>query len=127
MIIQINREMIIRFGGTYLGTDNLHNGESLDWVLEAIQYPIFDNDQYPTIPMKAAILSWIINEGHVFHDGNKRTSIMCAMLFLETNGYKLLASQKELSDISLLIADNKNNGFSFKDYVAWVEAHCQEL
>jgi len=121
LIIQINYDMIKFYGGSFWGKNNLNNPGSLDWVLEAIQYPIFGNDQYPSFVEKAAILSWIINEGHVFYDGNKRTSQMCLLLFVKANGYKLIASNDELLNISLLIATNKTNKFFYKDYVQWLK------
>lgn len=113
--------MINLYGGSFWGTTNLNNPYSLDWVLDAIQFPIFGNDQYPSFHEKAAILSWIINEGHVFNDGNKRTSNMCLLLFLRVNGFQLGASNDELVNTSILIATSKTSNYSYKDYVQWLK------
>jgi death-on-curing protein len=113
--------MISRYGGAYFGTDNLVNSSSINWVLDAIRYPIFGNDQYPSFHEKGAILSWIINEGHVFNDGNKRTSNMCLLLFLRVNGFQLIASNDELVNVSILIATSKISNYSYKDYVQWLK------
>lgn len=123
LIIQINHEMISKYGGLFLGENNLKNPGSLDWVLEAIQYPIFGIDQYPTIISKAAQLGWIINEGHVFHDGNKRTSSMSVLLFLVANDVLLKASTSEFLDISERIATCQTCGFTIEDYVKWIREH----
>lgn len=120
-ILQLNRELISRYGGKFSEPDNLCNSGSLDWVLEAIQYPVFDVDNYPTIAHKAAILNWIINEGHVFVDGNKRTSNMATILFLTINGYKLNATNDELILVSEKIATCKTCNYSFEEYLRWVE------
>ena len=119
--------MISRYGGSFFGNDNLNNPGSLDWVLEAIQYPIFGADQYPVLAQKTAILSWIINEGHVFYDGNKRTSTMSAMLFLIANGHALEATPRELIEIAESIAMCKTSGFTFKEYVAWIKERLREI
>ena len=39
-----------------------------------------------------------INGGHIFTDGNKRTALESALLFLKLNGYKL---KEQLSKIEL--------------------------
>lgn len=123
LIIQINREMISKYGGLFLGDDNLNNPGSLDWVLEAIQYPIFGIDQYPTLINKAAQLGWIINGGHVFHDGNKRTSNMSVLLFLVGNGFVIKTSIKDFIDVSEKIATCQTCGFTIENYTKWLEEH----
>lgn len=120
-IIQVNFELITRYGGFFMGKDNLRCPGSLDWVLVAIQYPIFNVDQYPSIAQKGAILSWIINEGHVFNDGNKRTSTFAFLLFLRLNHYSVNATQEELLEISERIAKNKTCSYSYDDYASWVK------
>jgi death on curing protein len=122
-IIEINQEMISRYGGLYLGEDNLKFFGSLDWVLDAIQYPIFGKEIYPTIIEKAAIIGWIICEGHVFHDGNKRTGTMAVLLFLKSNGVILHASKQELLQIAEKLATSKKENFTFEDYISWLENH----
>jgi len=126
-IIELNYTMISKYGGSYFGENNLNNSGSLDWVLEAIQYPIFGNDLYPTLVQKASILSWIINEGHIFYDGNKRTSNIVLLIFLFFNGYTLQASKDELIQISKLIATCKTSNYSLEEYISWIEDRLIEL
>jgi len=124
-IVDLNQELINRYGGFHNGLDNLRNRGSLEWVLEAIQYPLFENQIYPSIIEKAAILSWTINEGHVFHDGNKRTSVFIMLQFLRINGYQYISSTAELRDISKIIATSKQNKFTYQDYIEWVKNRVQ--
>lgn len=119
--------MIHRFGGIFEGFDNLKNPGSLDWVLDAIQYPIFDIDRFPTIFQKAAQLGWIINEGHVFHDGNKRTSTMAVMIFMNVNNYAIEATENEFIEISERVATCKISGFTFDGYVSWIEERSRQV
>jgi death-on-curing protein len=45
-----------------------------------------DHEEYPTFPMKAAILLQRIARNHALPDGNKRTALLCAILFSNLNG-----------------------------------------
>ena len=121
-IVKLNRDHIKRTGGMHNGGDNLRNPGSLEWVLDAIEYPLFGVDQYPTIAEKAAKLSWIISAGHIFHDGNKRTGTSARMIFLKTNGYRLNASHEEIIDIIVQIASPDKEKRPYEDYVEWVRS-----
>ncbi len=125
-IIDLNRELINLYGGFHNRLDNLKNPGSLKWVLDAIQYPLFDIQLYPIFVDKAAILSWTINEGHVFHDGNKRTSIFILLHFIRINNFVINSSNTELYEISKIIASCKQNNFTFKNYVEWLEKRVQQ-
>lgn len=119
-IIEFNHNLIAEYGGVFWGDDNLKNPGSLEWVLDAIQYPLFGTEQYSTITQKAAMLGWVINEGHVFHDGNKRTSTFSVLVFLGINGYSLNATFDELIEISELIANCKISSYSIEQYISWI-------
>jgi death-on-curing protein len=119
-IISLNLYHIKKSGGLLSGTDNLKNLDSLEWVLEAIRYPLFGIQQFPTVVEKVAILTWVIIEGHVFNDGNKRTGISTLKIFLKVNNYDLNASSDELIDIALKIADSTNKKYTFEEFVLWI-------
>lgn len=121
-IVALNRSHIEAFGGFYAKPDNLKNRNSLEWVLEAIQYPLFEQDRYPSIEQKAAMLGWVIIAEHVFYDGNKRTGISAIKIFLRTNGYSVKASHDEWIDIALKIALPEENRMSASDLVNWIRA-----
>lgn len=120
-IIEFNHDLITEFGGIFWGDDNLKNPGSLEWVLDRIQYPLFGIDTYPSIAQKAALLGWFINEGHVFHDGNKRTSTFAVLVFLAINFYSLNATFDELIEISERIANCKISFYSLEEYISWIE------
>ncbi len=46
-------------------------------------------------------------KNHPFLDGNKRTGILVALLFLAYNDIDLTASQEELYDLTMQIAESK--------------------
>jgi death-on-curing protein len=120
-IIRLNRRHSQRAGTLYVEPDNLRNPDSLEWVLEAIQYPLFGVNNYPTLAEKAALLAWIIIDSHVFHDGNKRTGMSALDIFVRQNGYQLNASDEEIVEIALRIAGrNSQTDYTFGEFVQWV-------
>lgn len=54
--------------------------------------------KYPTIQMAAAALLHALVHDHPFYNGNKRTAIVSLLVFLDSNGYILTATQDELYD-----------------------------
>ena len=119
-IIKVNRYHISKTKGLYIGANNLHASGSLEWVVDAIRYPLFGVDRYPTIEEKAAQLAWVIIDGHVFHDGNKRTGMSVMIAFLKANGYVLRASSDELVEIALKIANRNQSKYDVNSLVAWL-------
>ncbi len=47
-----------------------------------------DHEEYPGFAMKTAVLLQALASNHPLPDGNKRTSLLCAMLFAALNGYQ---------------------------------------
>lgn len=120
-IIRLNKRHIENAQDFYVEPDNLRNPNSLEWVLEAIQYPLFGVDNYPTLADKAAILAWIVIDGHVFHDGNKRTGMSALDIFIRQNGCQLNASDEEIIEIALKIAGkNPDQNYSLEEFIQWV-------
>lgn len=116
-IVEINRQMISRFGGAYFGSNrNLVNPGSLEHVLEEIQGSFFGQEPYPTIIEKAAVLGWRIIARHVFYDGNKRTGMEACRLLLDINGWGM-AIDHETVDIALQIAQGQ---CSESDFAQWL-------
>ena len=127
-IIQANRVLIsISETDVFFEPDNLLFPEKLDWVLCAIQNPIFGINMYPTIIDKAAILSWTINNGHVFYNANKRTSTFILIQYLHANGYELIADNQELIDVAIKISDPTNYSYTLNDYKDFLFEHIQPI
>lgn len=102
-VFLIHEYQIQEFGGA----DGLLN---LPLLESAIYRPrtIFGNEEkYKTIFEKVAILAYSIMKNHPFVDGNKRTSMVAAIIFLELNGYKISCTQEELVKLAVDIASDK--------------------
>jgi len=92
-ICEINKRMIDEYDGLFVGADNIHADGSLEYVLDAIELPMYGQDRYPTLTEKAAALAYHIITRHVFHDGNKRTAGHAMLMFLRANGVELKLDQ----------------------------------
>jgi len=108
-IVRINREQVLRFGGFYSPhNDNIANESSLEYVVQVVQGELFGVDLFPTLYDKAAAYCYHIIQDHIFHDGNKRTGMMCAFLFLQINNIPGFAypavSEYEIVKLALKVA-----------------------
>lgn len=79
---------------------------------------VFDGkDLYPDLFTKTAALSESLINNHPFLDGNKRTGIASAGLFLRINGVDLTASNKLLLQFTLNIAKSLHNVDSITEWL----------
>jgi death on curing protein len=102
-VIEIHRDQIQRYGG--------HTGiRDLELLKSSISIPAagfggeyLHNDVYE---MAAAYLFHIIRN-HPFVDGNKRTGMVSALVFLILNGIELFADENSLESLVISIAEGK--------------------
>lgn len=90
-VIAINEEMVAQFGGLH-GVKDLH---MLSLAVGRPQMSVGFQDAYKTIFDKAAAMFHSIINNHPFLDGNKRTSLFSAILFLDRNGWNVEFKRKE--------------------------------
>lgn len=121
-IITINRRMLEMFGG--LNPPALLNRGSLEHILEAIIFPVFGQQLYPSIYDKAAALCHTLARGHVFQDGNKRTALEASRQFLELNGLKLNMEPAAVIKLIVSVAEGKTK---FEDLVEWLRYNTTRL
>lgn len=103
------------------GSHGLRDAGLLDAAVHRPQATFAGEDLYPTLFDKAGALCHSLIKNHAFVDGNKRTSLLSAMTFLELNGYVFTCGQEELVAFGLKI-DNEN--VSPDGIASWLKAHC---
>lgn len=106
-------------------TGGSHGMRDLDSLLSAAGRPqasFDDQDLYPDLFTKAAALMDSLIRNHPFVDGNKRTGIAAAALFLRINGYWLSATNAELVKFTLGAAQSQH---TLDEIAAWLQAHAQ--
>ncbi len=84
-IVLINKKTVERHGGNFVPPFNFLNESPLDYLLEAVQAEMYDTPLYPELSDKAGLYMFNIISNHVFQDGNKRTGLAAALVFLELN------------------------------------------
>lgn len=93
-------------------TGGSHGVRDYDAILSLESLPrqsVFGKELYPTLFAKAAVYARNIISGHPFVDGNKRTAMTAASVFLEDNGYKLAAEKGTVEKFALRLIKEKLN------------------
>lgn len=75
------------------------------------------------VEIAAAIFYYII-KSHAFFDGNKRTAVICAISFLESNGWSLkYPISKERNDLAQIADDCAANIVNLDELKIWFQTH----
>jgi death-on-curing protein len=81
-------------------------------------------DTYRTIPEKAAALLESLVLYHPFVDGNKRSALVAAGIFLERNGWRL---DLQPADTHRFVTRLAAGATRFQDVVRWVERRSRRV
>lgn len=102
-ILQIHSAILDETGGMH-GLRDRHAILSLE---NAPKQKVFGKELYPTVFLKAALYARDIVMNHPFLDGNKRTGMSCAIVFLEDNGYVFTIREGGVEKFALEIVKEK--------------------
>lgn len=80
-------------------------------------------EAFPTIYAKASAICESIIRRHPFADGNKRTAVSAAAYLLERHGIWLTATQKELEDFAVEVAESHTTS---PEMERWFEEHTEK-
>lgn len=108
-------------------TGGRHGIRDVGLLQSAVARPAttFDkNDLYPEVFSKAASLLHSIIKNHPFVDGNKRTAITAASIFLIRNGCAVTASNKELERFTIKVA---SNNVQLQEIAKWFKKHSKKV
>lgn len=112
--------MVKRFGGS-------HGIRDIGLIKSAVARPqaTFGGKYlYSSIFDKAAALLQSLLKNHSFIDGNKRTALTSAGLFLWKNGYRLVNSHKEEVEFAIKV-DNGN--LTIKQISRWLKIYSVKI
>jgi death on curing protein len=125
-IIVINHNQVRLFGGNFVPPNNFLHEENLDYLIEAVQAEMFGAPLYPDIHQKAGVYLFNIISNHIFQDGNKRTGLQAAIIFLLLNRYTFTPTVDDtlLTDFTLGVA---SADYSLEQVQDWLRAHIQPL
>ncbi len=92
----INRMTIEAHGGNFVPPSNFLHEDALDYLVDAVKAEMFGEPLYPKLHQKVGLYMFNIITSHVFQDGNKRTGLEAALLFLRLNNYQLISQLKKV-------------------------------
>ena len=116
VILAVHDEQLAEHGGAH----GLRDGGLLDSALARPQHLLSYGD--PDVSELAAAYGWGIARNHPFIDGNKRTALVAAELFLVLNGYELQADDADCVVTMLKVAARE---MAEDDFAAWIPGHIQ--
>lgn len=102
-VLGLHEDLVGEFGGIVGGRDR----GSLESAVARPAMTFAGDDLYPDVAAKAAALMHSLVLSHPFVDGNKRIGVASAEFFLERNGLTLIASDEELQEVTLAVAEGK--------------------
>jgi death-on-curing protein len=107
-------------------TGGAHGVRDLGMLLSALGRPqvtFEDSELYPDLFTKTAALMDSLVRNHPFVDGNKRTAITAAGIFLRINGYELIVENSEMIRFTLACAQSQ---LSVETITEWFKQHSYE-
>lgn len=104
-VILINKSQIQLFGGLH----GIRDKGLLESAVYDVQASFGGQYLYKDIYHMAAGYAYGIIKNHPFLDGNKRTGIVCSLLFLGCNEIGLTFEQDELYKLGIAIATSKSS------------------
>jgi len=102
-VLEIHADQIQRYGGE----PGLRDMGLLESALSQPEASFGGEWLHNGLYEMAAAYAYHICQNHCFLDGNKRTALACALVFLEMNGAHLLDPDGDLKEAMLRIATGK--------------------
>ncbi|GAA6116717.1 type II toxin-antitoxin system death-on-curing family toxin [Apilactobacillus kunkeei] len=124
-LIKLNKDAE-RFMFSESYNNGLKDSDGLDAIVVGVDNSFYEMDVCPTVIDKAVYFWYKIAQKQLFHNGNKRTALLSALILLNVNGYNFKGYNyqnldddgvKELYNISLKIANHEMNQEELKKYV----------
>jgi death-on-curing protein len=111
MIHFIPKEVLLVFHEDQLkqygGINGISDEGLLDSALAQVESSFGGEYLHKTIFEMAAAYGFHICQNHPFYDGNKRTALIAMYIFLNRNGYKIVAKKEVLFALIMDLAQGK--------------------
>jgi death-on-curing protein len=104
------------------GSDGLRDRNGLEAALARPQQLLAYGEPPPDLAALAAAYAFGLAKNHAFVDGNKRTSAMVTVTFLELNGRHFVASE---ADVVTMWTDLAAGVVTEADFAAWLRTKIQ--
>lgn len=105
------------------GSHGVRELEAVKGIADASKQAVGGSELYATVFDKAAVYAREIVMQHPFVDGNKRTGVAAASVFLAQNEYEIIAEEGEIEKFALSIVNEK---LEIADIAQWLETHAKK-
>lgn len=108
-------------------TGGMHGVRDLGAIIGLEDTPkqkVFGKELYPTPFLKAAVYARNIIMYHPFLDGNKRTGMTSASVFLEDTGYVFIGREGDIEKFAVKIIHEK---LDYGDIADWFTKHSKKI
>jgi death-on-curing protein len=102
------------------GLQGIHNEGLIKSALARPNHSVMGEDAYGDLYLKAAALLESIARNHGFRDGNKRTAMAAAVLYLSQNDIEVSFTNQEYEDIMLHVVNDKP---PIEEIRVWLKNH----
>ncbi len=103
LALRLHARQLSRFGGA----DGIRDRGLLESALAQPEASFGGEYVHGDLYLMAAAYLFHIVKNHPFVDGNKRAGLLCATVFLGLNGIRLSASDDELYDLTIAVAEGR--------------------
>lgn len=120
VILLLHEQLIDRYGGT----TGLRDENLLDSAIEQPKITFDGAFLHESLYEMAAAYGFHLCMNHPFLDGNKRIALVAIDVFLQRNGYEMIASEEETYEIMMKLS----TGQLTKDALAnWLKANSEPV
>lgn len=113
-ILQIHSFIIDETGGSH----GVRDREAIASAAQAPRQSFDGGEVYASVHKKAAVYLHRIAMNHPFVDGNKRTAVTTASIFLEENGYEIVAKEGSFENFAVRVV---KDGLGVDVIAKWLE------
>jgi death-on-curing protein len=117
-VLFLHAHVIAEFGGE----PGIRDRSLLESALALPMAGVEDQEAYPGLCLKTAVLLHSLANNHAFIDGNKRIAYAAAKAFLRKNGKGIEASEEEKYQMVMAVAEGR---VDIRAIASWIECHCR--
>ena len=120
LVLTIHADVLQRYGGE----PGLRDRGLLESALAQPRMTFGGKDIHKTVFEKAAAYGFHICNNHPFVDGNKRVALVLMDLFLQKNGWQIIAAEEDTYSMMMSLASGK---LSKSTLSSWLKEHSDRL
>ena len=111
-VLLIYRDQINNYGGRY----GIRDMDLLSSAQHAPRSTFGERYLHETIPRMAAAYAFHLCGNHALIDGNKRTALATALVFLDINGYEFTCTEDEVYETMMAVASSRMEKEELEDF-----------